>query len=359
MTPPVHIMIMAGGTGGHIFPALAVADALHQQGHRITWLGTHSGMESRLVPQAGYPMQYISVQGLRGHGLLRWLLAPLKLLLAVLQALRIVIKLRPNVVLGMGGFASGPGGVAAWLLHRPLVIHEQNAAPGLTNRLLAKLATTVLEAFPQSLATAQLTGNPVREAITKLPSPKERYTQRQDAIHILILGGSQGALVLNQIVPVALARLCEQQPLQIWHQCGERHLDTTMKMYRDANVTAKVVPFVDDMAEAYAWADLVICRAGALTISELAAAGVGSLLVPFPYAVDDHQTKNAQWLAEAGAAILMPQSSCSVESLLESLQRLLASGRDGVLAMAEKARQLAQPEATNKVANFCLEVAHV
>ena len=358
MIPPVHIMIMAGGTGGHIFPALAVADALRQQGHRITWLGTQNGMESRLVSQADYPMEFIRVQGLRGHGMVRWLLAPVKLLLAVLQALRVVIKLRPNVVLGMGGFASGPGGVAAWLLRRPLVIHEQNAAPGLTNRVLAKLATTVLEAFPHSLAAAQLTGNPVREAITKLALPKERYMQRHDAIRILILGGSQGALVLNEMIPVSLSKIGGQQSLQIWHQCGERHLDVTTKVYSDVNVSAKVDAFVDDMAEAYAWADLVICRAGALTISELAAAGVASLLVPFPHAVDDHQTKNAQWLATSGAAILMPQSKCSAESLCETLQRLLADGREGIMAMAEKARLLAQPEATNKVANFCLEAAH-
>lgn len=359
MKPPVHIMIMAGGTGGHIFPALAVADALHQQGHRITWLGTHAGMESRLVPQAGYPMQYISVQGLRGKGLLRWLVAPVKLLVAVLQALRVVIKLRPNVVLGMGGFASGPGGLAAWLLRRPLVIHEQNAAPGLTNRLLARMATTVLEAFPHSLHDALLTGNPVRDAITTLPGPQVRYAQRQDAMRILILGGSQGALILNQIIPVVLAELAQQQPLQIWHQCGERHLDTAQASYREAKLTANVVAFIDDMAEAYAWADLVICRAGALTISELAAVGVASLLIPFPYAVDDHQTKNAQWLANSGAAILLPQAKCSTESLVAALQSMLASGREGLLHMAEKARHLAQPEATNKVASYCLEVARV
>jgi len=359
MSSPVHIMIMAGGTGGHIFPALAVADTLRQQGHRITWLGTRSGMESRLVVQAGYPMQYIRVQGLRGHSLMRWLLAPFKLLLALLQALRVVTRLHPNVVLGMGGFASGPGGLAAWLLRRPLVIHEQNAAPGLTNRLLAKLATTVLEAFPHSLPNAQQTGNPVRESIANLASPAERYTHRHDAIRILVLGGSQGALVLNKIVPAALAQLCEQQSLQVWHQCGQRHLDATTKAYVATNMIARVAAFIDDMAEAYAWADLVICRAGALTIAELAAAGVASLLVPFPYAVDDHQTKNARWLAESGAAILMPQSQCRAESLVETLQSLLASGRDGMLAMAGKARQLAQPEATTRVADYCLEVARV
>lgn len=359
MTSPVHIMIMAGGTGGHIFPALAVADVLHQQGHQITWLGTRSGMESRLVSQAKYPMQYIRVQGLRGHGMVRWLFAPVKLLLAVTQALRVVIKLRPNVVLGMGGFASGPGGVAAWLLRRPLIIHEQNAAPGLTNRMLSKLATTVLEAFPHSLAAAKLTGNPVRKAITALPLPKERYAQRNDDLRILILGGSQGAMVLNEMIPVALSKICGQRPLQIWHQCGERHLDATTNIYRDVNVQAKVAAFVDDMAEAYAWADLVICRAGALTISEIAAAGVASMLVPFPYAVDDHQTKNAQWLAGSGAAILMPQSECSAESLVDALQHLFIGGRDGLLVMAEKARQLAEPEATNKVASYCLEAARV
>jgi len=359
MTSPLHIMIMAGGTGGHIFPALAVADVLRQQGHRITWLGTRTGMESRLVAQENYPMQYIRVQGLRGNGIVRWLLAPIKLFLAVAQALRVVIMLRPNVVLGMGGFASGPGGIAAWLLRRPLVIHEQNAAPGLTNRILSKLATTVLEAFPQSLDRAKLTGNPVRETITNLPLPKIRYTQREDDMRILVLGGSQGALVLNETIPVALSKLSKQQSLQIWHQCGERHLEVTTKLYRNVNINAKVAAFIDDMSEAYAWADVVICRAGALTISEIAATGVASLLIPFPHAVDDHQTKNAQWLAKSGAAILMPQAKCSAELLCETLQRLIADGREGILVMAEKARQLAQPEATHKVANYCLEAARV
>lgn len=359
MMSPVHILIMAGGTGGHIFPALAVADALQQQGHRITWLGTRNGMEARLVTEAGYPIQFIRVQGLRGKGISRWLIAPFKLILALLQAVRVVIRLRPNVVLGMGGFASGPGGVAAWLLRRPLVIHEQNAAPGLTNRLLAKLATTILEAFPHSLTNAKLTGNPVRKSITALPAPEERYAQRSGDLRVLILGGSQGALVLNQVVPLMLAKIRQQTPVQVWHQCGERHLEATTKLYTDTDVTAKVSTFVADMDEAYAWADLVICRAGALTIAELAAAGVASLLVPFPYAVDDHQTKNAQWLADSGAAVLMPQSDCNVDSLVACLQRLFQDGRQTLMSMAIKARQLAKPEATESVANHCLEVAHV
>ncbi len=359
MMQPLHIMIMAGGTGGHIFPALAVADVLRGQGHRITWLGTRSGMEARLVTQAGYPMQYIRVQGLRGNGLVRWILAPYKLLRALLQALRVIHQLRPNVVLGMGGFASGPGGLAAWLMRRPLVIHEQNAAPGLTNRLLARLATSVLEAFPRSLPNAHLTGNPVRESITELALPAERFAQRQDDMRILILGGSQGAMVLNQTIPLALAIISEQQPLQVRHQCGERHLEVTRKMYVAANLNASVTAFIDDMAEAYAWADLVICRAGALTIAELTAAGVASLLVPFPYAVDDHQTKNALWLIDHNAAMLMPQSQCSVEAVVDSLQRLFNSGRATLLAMAMKARELAKPEASRNVADLCLEVARV
>ncbi|MFO7604085.1 MAG: undecaprenyldiphospho-muramoylpentapeptide beta-N-acetylglucosaminyltransferase, partial [Gammaproteobacteria bacterium] len=291
MSAARHIMIMAGGTGGHIFPALAVAHELRQQGHRVTWLGTPHGMEARLVPQAGYAMEYISIQGLRGHGVARWLLAPFKLLGAILQALRILSRQRPHVVLGMGGFVAGPGGVASWLWRCPLVIHEQNAAPGLTNRLLARLATTVLQAFPNSLPKARLTGNPVRDSISRLAPPEQRYAQRQDALRILILGGSQGALILNQIVPAALARVGAQPPLQIWHQCGERHLQATLETYADAGVHARVAAFIDDMAEAYAWADLVICRAGALTIAELAAAGVAAVLIPFPHAVDDHQTK--------------------------------------------------------------------
>lgn len=357
--PPVHIMIMAGGTGGHIFPALAVADAMQRQGHQVTWLGTHGGMESRLVPLAGYPMEFIKVQGLRGNGLVRWVMAPIKVMIAVLQALRVVIKLRPNVVLGMGGFASGPGGVAAWMLRCPLVIHEQNAAPGLTNRLLSKLATRALEAFPNSLQKAELTGNPVRQSIAGLALPETRYAQHDGALRILILGGSQGALVLNQIVPLALAGLAEHQSLQIWHQCGERHLETTTHTYEAADVKARVTAFIDDMAAAYDWADLVICRAGALTVSELATAGLASLLIPFPHAVDDHQTKNAQWLAEQNAAVLLPQAKCSVDVLIETLRHMLMNGRDGLLKMAEKARQLAQPDATQRVAMHCLEVARV
>jgi UDP-N-acetylglucosamine--N-acetylmuramyl-(pentapeptide) pyrophosphoryl-undecaprenol N-acetylglucosamine transferase len=349
------IMIMAGGTGGHVFPALAVARELIDRDHNVIWLGTRRGIENRLVPAAGIALEHVRVSGLRGKGLLTWVLAPFKLLVAVWDALRIVRKRRPSVVLGMGGFASGPGGLAAWLLRRPLVIHEQNAAAGLTNRLLAGLAREVLQAFPGSFFASvkvRTIGNPVRSELFELPAPQERI-DREGALRVLVLGGSQGALALNEAVPVAAALVAAEQSLEIWHQAGAGTLERALEGYRANGVDARVDAFIDDMQEAYGWADMVICRSGALTVSELAAVGLGAVLVPYPSAVDDHQTLNAQFLVDAGAAVLIPQAELTPELLAKELL-VCAADRQLVLSRAVCARELAAPDATRILANACL-----
>jgi UDP-N-acetylglucosamine--N-acetylmuramyl-(pentapeptide) pyrophosphoryl-undecaprenol N-acetylglucosamine transferase len=353
------ILIMAGGTGGHVFPALAVAEALRVQGHQIQWLGTRHGLEAEIVPRAGFDMNYISVKGLRGNGMLGWLLAPFRLLFALTQALRICLRLHPGVVLGMGGFVTGPGGVASWLLRRPLVVHEQNAIPGMTNRWLAKLATRVLEAFPHSFKSsvaAQHTGNPVRKLITAISAPNERYASHQGAMRLLIIGGSLGAQALNDIVPAAIATLDKALCPTIWHQAGKQKNITTARRYAECNLEARVEPFIVNMAEAYAWADLVICRAGAMTVAELSNVGLASILVPYPHAVDDHQTANARYLADANAAILIRQVDLTATHLAAVLSDLLVAGRPRLLEMATIARGLGKPDATQAVAQICLEV---
>lgn len=354
-----RVMIMAGGTGGHVFPALAVAQDLRARGMDVFWLGTRSGLEGRIVPEAGIPMEWIEVQGLRGSGLMRWLAAPFKLSLAMLQSLKVLRRQRPRVVLGMGGFVTGPGGVMAWLLGIPLVIHEQNAVPGMTNQWLSRIAHRVLEAFPGSFGQqrhAQAVGNPVREDIADLPEPSVRMAERAGPLRLLVLGGSLGAQALNETVPAALGLLAQDERPQVRHQAGRDKEQATMAAYEKAGVEADVRPFIKDMAEAYGWADLVICRAGALTISELAAAGVGALLVPYPYAVDDHQTRNAGFLVSAGAAELMSQDGLQPEGLAGRLRELCQS-REWVLAMAQAARGLAQPLSARRVADICEEEA--
>jgi UDP-N-acetylglucosamine--N-acetylmuramyl-(pentapeptide) pyrophosphoryl-undecaprenol N-acetylglucosamine transferase len=351
------ILIMAGGTGGHVFPALAVARVLMERDRQVVWLGTHKGLENRLVPEAGIPLEYIRVSGLRRKGLLSWLLAPFKVAIALWDALRVVRNRRPSVVLGMGGFASGPGGLAAWILRRPLVIHEQNAAPGLTNRLLAGLAREVLQAFPGSFSShiaARTIGNPVRQEIFSLPSPQDRLAGRTGPLRILVLGGSQGALALNQVVPAAIAMLPADAEVEIWHQSGAATLEAALDAYSEHQLTARVDSFIDDMNEAYAWADMVVCRSGALTVSELAAAGLGSVLVPYPSAVDDHQTLNAEFLVEAGAAVLIQQADLTPAALSKEIYRC-ASERQLVVERAVHAHSLARPLATEELANICLE----
>ncbi|MDH3977136.1 MAG: undecaprenyldiphospho-muramoylpentapeptide beta-N-acetylglucosaminyltransferase [Gammaproteobacteria bacterium] len=355
MTAP--ILIMAGGTGGHVFPALAVARALQARNQEIIWLGTRKGIEAELIPQAGFTLEVTRISGLRGKGVLSWLLAPFKLLVALFDALVVVIKRRPKLVLGMGGFASGPGGLAAWLLGRPLIIHEQNSVAGLTNRLLARLAREVLVAFPGSFSSkvrTRLVGNPVRREIAVLPEPVERFDDRDGPIRILVLGGSQGAHVLNQVVPVALGQSNEQPPCIVRHQCGKADQAMTEGLYKEQGVAAEVSPFIEKISEAYGWADFVICRSGALTVSELMAAGLGSVLVPYPSAVDDHQTLNAKALVDAGAARLIPQLEFTPQKLADILKPFLSADRKRVTGFAVRARSLARPEATSEVANLCL-----
>jgi UDP-N-acetylglucosamine--N-acetylmuramyl-(pentapeptide) pyrophosphoryl-undecaprenol N-acetylglucosamine transferase len=354
------VLITAGGTGGHVYPALAVARGLIELGVPVLWLGTRRGLEARVVPAAGIRIAWVSVSGLRGKGVLRWITAPFRLSLALMQALAVVLRHRPRAVLGMGGFVAGPGGLAAWLLRRPLVIHEQNAVPGLTNRLLSRLASRVLEGFPGTFPAARraiCTGNPVRAEISRLSEPMSRLQGRSGPLRLLVLGGSQGAQALNAILPETLNCMDPVERPEVWHQAGPRNIDSARRAYRRAELEARVEAYIEDMAEAYAWADVVLCRSGALTVAELAAAGVASLLVPFPHAVDDHQSANARFLAEAGAAVLLPQDGLTPTRLATQLAKLRQEP-SRVLEMAVAARALACPEATADVVRCCLEVAN-
>ena len=360
------IMIMAGGTGGHIFPALAVADHLCALGWRVVWMGVPGSMEARLVPARGYAMAWVNFAGLRGKGLVTKLLLPLRLLQAFWQSAAAIQRERPDVVLGMGGYISFPGGMMASLLNRPLVVHEQNSVAGLANKVLARVADRVLAAFPGTLAKACLTGNPVRAEITALAEPVARFAGRSGPLQVLVVGGSLGAQALNDTVPRALALIeadarrhgaqgVQGVPvMQVTHQAGEKNIDALRAAYAAAGVSGNTVAFIDDMAGAYARADLVICRAGALTVSELAVVGAASVLVPYPFAVDDHQTANAKHLADAGAAWLVAQDRFTPEHLAGLLRDLT---RDKLLVMAQKARALARPDATRDVAQICMDVA--
>jgi UDP-N-acetylglucosamine--N-acetylmuramyl-(pentapeptide) pyrophosphoryl-undecaprenol N-acetylglucosamine transferase len=353
-------LVMAGGTGGHVFPALATARVLQRRGFDIVWLGTQRGIEARLVPAAGIPVEWLSVSGLRGKGVTTLLAAPFRLVLALTQAVRALRRHRPHVVLGAGGFVSGPGGFAAWLLRRPLVIHEQNAVAGLTNRLLARLADRVLEGFPGSFGTgiaAERVGNPVRPEIAAVAAPERRYAGREGRVRLLVFGGSQGSARLNAVVPAALAELPEALRPDVMHQTGKSGLDETLQAYRTRGMSADVRPFIDDMAGAYGWADLAVCRSGALTIAELAAAGVPAVLVPFPAAVDDHQTRNAEFVVDAGAGELMPESTLTPVSLAQKLRELLDAGRPRLLEMARAARASAIVDADERLADACVAVA--
>jgi UDP-N-acetylglucosamine--N-acetylmuramyl-(pentapeptide) pyrophosphoryl-undecaprenol N-acetylglucosamine transferase len=348
------IMIMAGGTGGHVFPALAVAEYLSERGWQVVWLGAKTGMEATLVPKYGYRMAWVRFSGLRGKGLVRALALPANLLVAFWQSLRAILSERPDVVLGMGGYISFPGGMMASLLGRPLVIHEQNSIAGLANKVLARLADRVLQSFPGALPGAQLSGNPVRPEIAALPEPGVRYGERTGRLKLLVLGGSLGAQALNETVPQALSLLDAGARPEVTHQAGTRHIDAVRAVYAAAGVKVEALAFIDDMAARYGAADLVICRAGALTVAELACAGVASILVPFPHAVDDHQTGNANLLSAGGAAILLPQSELSAGGLAAILRGL---SRARLLEMAQKARALGKPGATEAVARVCVELA--
>ena len=350
------ILILAGGTGGHVYPALAVARELNDIGHMAVWMGTRKGLEARVVPQAGLPVEWLSVAGIRGKGWFRKLAAPFMLIRACWQAGSIIRKVKPDVVLGMGGFVSGPGGVMARLLGIPLIIHEQNRVPGTTNRLLAKWASRVLEAFPGSfpqVAEAQSVGNPLRREIASINIDKPGKSPT-DALNIMVMGGSLGAKALNETVPLALAMVGRN--LNIRHQTGVEMRDETAARYEVSGTEAKVLAYVEDMGEAYRWADLVICRSGAMTVSELAAAGLPAVLVPYPHAIDDHQTRNAHYLTDAGAAVLLPQGEMTAQRLAGIIEEI--SGVAGRLKeMGQKAKTLARPEAARTVARYCLDYA--
>jgi UDP-N-acetylglucosamine--N-acetylmuramyl-(pentapeptide) pyrophosphoryl-undecaprenol N-acetylglucosamine transferase len=355
-----RVLIMAGGTGGHVFPGLALADYLRQQGIEVHWLGTHQGLESRLVPQAGIPLHIISIGGVRGKSVLTLLKAPFRILLAIYQALRILLRLKPNVVIGMGGFASGPGGIASWILRCPLMIHEQNAKAGLTNQWLRKFSKKVLTGFPDVFGQhvkISTVGNPVRAEIVSLTPPEQRLSARHGQLRLLVLGGSLGAQAINEIVPQALAQENLSNKIEVYHQAGDKHYEAAIQAYKQAGVKAdKLVPFISDMRQAYDWADIVLCRAGALTIAELCAVGLGSILVPFPHAVDDHQTANAEFLVANGAAILVPQRDLTKEKLVMLLNDLLTNP-DKRMQMAKAAYELRQINVTEKIYQFCQEIA--
>ena len=350
------LLVMAGGTGGHVFPGLAVADLLKSRGWRVVWMGNPDGMEAKLVPSRGYEMAWVRFGALRGKGLLRKLMLPFNLLSGFWQAWREIRRVKPDVVLGMGGYITFPGGMMAVLAGCPLVVHEQNSIAGLANRVLSKVATRVVCGFPKALSKSIWAGNPVRPEIAQMCEPAERFADRSlessAPLHLLVLGGSLGATAINEMVPKGLALLAEEERPQVVHQAGTKHLDQLLDNYARAGVKANCVAFIDDMAGAYEWADLVLCRSGALTVAELAAAGVASILVPFPHAVDDHQTFNAKFLASAGGAILMPQGEMTPESI--SLIRNYTRGQ--LQQMAERARAMAKPDATAEVARVCEEL---
>ena len=348
------IMIMAGGTGGHVYPAMAVADYLKEHGWNVVWLCTAGGMENRLIEGKNYSKATITMRGVRGKGLLGWLQLPYKLAVAFKQSFSAIRQHKPDVVLGMGGFAAFPGGFMAKLVGKPLVIHEQNSIAGLTNKTLSLIADKILAAFPSAFGdNAILVGNPVRQDITQLASPEQRYSQRNGKLNLLVVGGSLGATALNDVLPKALANLPSGQ-FDVVHQAGEKHIAALQANYQAANVQADAKAFIHNMAEMYAWADIVICRSGALTVAELACVGVASILVPFPHAVDDHQTYNAKYLSDAGAAKLIQQTEFNVQKATEMLRSLT---RETCLDMAIKAKQLAKPEATATVGKICMELA--
>lgn len=350
-----RVLIMAGGTGGHVIPALSLARGLAAQGVQVAWLGSPRGIENRLVTEAGIPLHRIAVSGLRGNGMAGWLLAPFNLARAVWQASRVIREVDPQLVVGLGGFASGPGGLAAWLARRPLVIHEQNAVAGLTNRALSRLARRVYAAFPQAFpGRAEVVGNPVRDEIARLgEAPRRADEMAGRRLRLLVVGGSLGAQALNERLPEALARLPEAGRPEVRHQAGRDKDATTREAYREQGVEADVTAFIDDMAGAYAWADLVVCRAGALTVAELAAAAKPALFVPFPHAVDDHQTANARALVDEQAARLMPQQEMSAATLAECLASLLDP--DTLATMAARARGSAHLDAVERLVAGCME----
>jgi len=348
---------MAGGTGGHIFPGLAVADSLRQLGVEVRWLGARGGMECQRVPSWGIPLDVVDISGLRGKGAGRWLRAPWKLLRAVTHAARLLGENRPACAISFGGYAAGPGGLAARLRGIPLLVHEQNRVPGLTNRVLARFASRVLQAFPGTWEAGMrpvTCGNPVRQDVAALTAPEKRLAGRSGPVRLLVTGGSQGARSLNRLVPAALGRVSSGLQVEVRHQCGQGWLEETTGAYQAAGLEADVTEFIDDMADAYGWADVLVCRAGALTVSEVAAAGLAAVFVPFPHAVDDHQTRNAEFLVERGAALLLAESGLDAERLAQALNDLLGD-RPRQIDMAIRSRAAATPDSAGQVARLCRE----
>lgn len=349
------ILIAAGGTGGHVFPGLALAQVFQARGYRVTWMGTTKGIEAKVIPAAGIPMDYLQVSGIRGKGLLSLALAPFKLLRALFQTYKIFRKRRPDLVVGLGGFVSGPAGIIAWLRRTPYVLHEQNSIAGMTNRYLAHTSRRVFSSFPDAFKASKkvmITGNPVRAEIASLPEPCTRFDERTGALRVLVLGGSLGALRINEVLPEALSLL--NKPVNVWHQCGESTAGKTEQAYQARNIEHRVAKFIDDMASAYAWADIVVCRAGATTIAELIAVGLGAILIPYPFAVDNHQTANGAYLVKANAAIMIQQQNLSAALLAEKLNEL--GQRAQCLAMAMAARNLYQGDASLRIVNSCEEI---
>ena len=357
-----RVMIMAGGTGGHVFPALAVAEKLRIANSDLCWLGTRRGIESDLIPAQGIDLHYLTIEGLRGRGLLALLCAPFKLLRSVIQAYRVINQYKPNVALGMGGFASGPGAFAARLMGVPLVIHEQNSIAGTTNRILAKLAKRVMQGFPNTLKGGEWCGNPVRPEIEALAPPQERFADRSGSVKLLVLGGSRGALAINKLIPQALAMIDIEHRPAVRHQVGKLHLQVTEELYQQQghdieSDQVEILPFIDNMAAAYEWADFVICRSGALTVAELTAAGLGALLIPFPYAIDDHQTANASLLVDRGAAKIIQESELTPAMLATQILAMVQN-KNQRMEMAVQAHSMTKKGSADRVAQVCLEVAN-
>jgi len=347
-------LVMAGGTGGHIFPGLAVAEALRARGWRVHWLGAPDSMESQLVPPRGFPLETIAFGGVRGKGIQALVLLPLKLLRAFWQSIQVVRRVQPNVVVGLGGYITFPAGMMSVLLGKPLVLHEQNSVAGMANKVLAGVADRVYSAFPKVIAKGEWVGNPLREAFLRQPPPEARFAGRSGPLKLLVVGGSLGAKALNEIVPKALARIAPEERPRVLHQSGAKQIDELRANYAAAGVQAELTPFIDDTASAYAEADLVICRAGASTVTELAAVGAAALFVPFPHAVDDHQTTNAKFLVDAGGGWLVPQSELTPESLSTFLQEL---DRAELLRCAAAAKKLEKTQATEQVVAACEALA--
>jgi len=350
------ILVMAGGTGGHIFPGLAVAEYLRVCGWNVSWLGNQNGMEYRLVKSCDFPFEAVEFGGLRGKGLKAKLMLPMNLIRACFQSWKIMRRIKPSVVLGMGGYITFPGGLVTKLLQRPLVLHESNSVAGSANRALTKIAMRTLTGFPNTMPQAEWVGNPIRAEFEQIEAPAMRYDQRQGPLSILVVGGSLGAAALNEAIPAALALISKDMRPIVIHQAGDKHLADLQKRYADLSVTADIRPFIDDMPSAYAQADLVICRAGAMTVSELAACGVASCLIPFPFAIDDHQTANAKFLADADAAVLLPQQHLNPQDLASMIQNF---NRADLKDMALRAHALAKPHATQRVAEVCADCAGV